>query len=102
VYERADVVVAYVLLCFTAALEFVSACLVLGSGLPMAFTTTMLASTTVLGSGMPKLAGGGATLLLQAVETSQPQPRRSADDGMVAYGRPWDWRQWCWSRPQPV
>ena len=99
-YERTDVVVTYVLLCFTAALEFVSACLVLGSGLPMAFTTTMLASTTVLGSGMPKLAGGGATLLLRAVETSLP--RRSADDGMVAYGRPWDWRQWCWSRPQSV
>lgn len=34
VYERADVVVTYVLLCCTAALEFVSACLVLGSGLP--------------------------------------------------------------------
>ncbi|EES09980.1 uncharacterized protein LOC8062642 [Sorghum bicolor] len=34
VYDRADVVVTYVLLCCTAALEFVSACLVLGSGLP--------------------------------------------------------------------
>ena len=48
-YERADVVVTYVLLCCTAALEFVSACLVLGSGQPMAFTTTMVARTTVLG-----------------------------------------------------
>ncbi|XP_066334047.1 uncharacterized protein [Miscanthus floridulus] len=34
VYDRADVVVTYVLLCCTAALEFVSACLVLASGLP--------------------------------------------------------------------
>jgi hypothetical protein len=34
VYDHADVVVTYVLLCCTASLEFVSACLVLGSGLP--------------------------------------------------------------------
>ncbi|KAG2558312.1 hypothetical protein PVAP13_8NG109100 [Panicum virgatum] len=34
-YARADVVVTYVLLCCTAALEFVSACVVLGSGLPL-------------------------------------------------------------------
>ncbi|WVZ51038.1 hypothetical protein U9M48_002229 [Paspalum notatum var. saurae] len=34
-YGRADVVVTYVLLCCTAALEFVSACVVLGSGLPL-------------------------------------------------------------------
>ncbi|PUZ45281.1 hypothetical protein GQ55_8G209400 [Panicum hallii var. hallii] len=34
-YARADVVVTYILLCCTAALEFVSACVVLGSGLPL-------------------------------------------------------------------
>ncbi|CAL4983952.1 unnamed protein product [Urochloa decumbens] len=33
-YARADVVVTYVLLCFTAALELISAAVVLGSGLP--------------------------------------------------------------------
>ncbi|KAJ1275907.1 hypothetical protein BS78_05G172200 [Paspalum vaginatum] len=34
-YDRADVVVTYVLLCCTAALELVSACVVLGSLLPL-------------------------------------------------------------------
>ncbi|OEL33698.1 hypothetical protein BAE44_0005283 [Dichanthelium oligosanthes] len=34
-YARADVVVTYVLLCCTASLEFISACFVLGSSLPL-------------------------------------------------------------------
>jgi hypothetical protein len=183
VYDRADVVVTYVLLYCIAALEFVSACLVLGSGLPMAFTTIMLAWSVAdfgkymgrgrgvaarqgrraLGRRLPAQGryvhscaacsgrnlgcvvdehahdarfGPGVTmgsarrrwrgwwdreqaprvvarargarglatllLLLRAVETPQPRPRRSPDDGMVADGWPWDWRQWCWSHPQLV